>query len=145
MPPGDVIYSANAAFLSYPEEFSRFPYRVVVASTTVLAKGLGDHDEDHAVYRMKVDAIRDICAEQLVLLADPGRANHIDSIRQYLTAGRPHERRMRVYSVRERMQLVRRLVGSYPLLERNFISQPLPIAGPVTTAIAGIGSCSMAL
>lgn len=126
IPRGDAIYCANAAFLSAPDEVSGFPQRTIVASSTVLAKGLPSAREAPAIYRTKVDAIRDFRSTDLVLFEDPGRGDKLPVIREYVSAGQP-ERKERLFSVEQRTALTRDWLGTYPLVNAAFRMQPLSV------------------
>jgi len=128
IPRGEAIYCANAAFLSAPDKVSGFAQRTIVASSTVLAKGLASGREAPAIYRTKVDAIRDFRSTDLVLFEDPGRGDKLPIIRDYLSAGQP-ERNERLFSVEQRTALTRKWVGSYPLVDAAFRTQPLAVQG----------------
>lgn len=128
IPRGDAIYCANAAFLSAPDEVSGFAQRTIVASSTVLAKGLASGREAPAIYRTKVDAIRDFRSTDLVLFEDPGRGDKLPVIRDYLSAGQP-DRNERLFSVEQRTALTRDWLGSYPLVDAAFRTQPLVVQG----------------
>ena len=128
IPEGDAIYCANAAFLSAPDVVAGFALRSIVASATILSKGLASGTDNPAIYRTKVDAIRDFDSTELVLFGDPGRGDRLPAIRDYVTARQPG-RALRIISVSERTQLVRERLGSYPLIDAEFRTQPLAIQG----------------
>lgn len=124
MPGGDAIYCANAAFLSAPGAVGDFARRVVVASSTIMAKGLpGSNSEIHT---RKLEAIRDFDATELVLFEDPGRGNKLQAILAYVGDSRSN-RPIRVIPVPFRTQMVQDLVGSYPLINAEFRSQPVAV------------------
>lgn len=90
-----------------------------------MAKGLPGSDGT-AIYRTKLDAIRDFDATELVLFEDPGRGNKLSAIRAYV-GGKGGKRPLRVIPVAARTQMVRDRVGRYPLLDGEFRTQPLAI------------------
>ncbi len=125
VPAGDAIYCANAAFLSAPEAVAGFERRVIVASSTIMAKGLPESGGG-SIYRTKLDAIRDFEATELVLFEDPGRGDKLSAILAYIRE-RGSEWPLRVISVAARTQMVRSRLGSYPLIDVQYCTQPLAI------------------
>jgi hypothetical protein len=124
VPAGDAIYCANAAFLSAPQAAADFAQRVVVASSTIMAKGLPGSNS--AIYRRKLDAIRDYDATELVLFEDPGRGDKLEAILAYL-GDSMSTRPIRIVPVPFRTQMVQDLVGRYPLLNAEFRRQPIAV------------------
>jgi hypothetical protein len=127
IPPADAIYAANAAFMGHEQAFGTCRERIVVASSTVLAKGLGHEAGGDGLYGEKLAAVRASGATRLVLFADPGRRNQVDRVLNLLATSDPAPATT-VVSVRERTALVENTGGlRYPVVDRSFFSQPVGV------------------
>jgi hypothetical protein len=122
LPPGDAIYSANAAIMGREAESASYAERVTVASALVLARGLKADLGNMDLYRHKLRTVRNSGFDRLVLFADPGTRNFAKVILADLADG--HPKGAKVYSVQERRELVRRIGQcGYPVTDKSFWHQ----------------------
>ncbi|RST87538.1 hypothetical protein EJC49_04755 [Aquibium carbonis] len=137
IPTADAIYAANAAVMGHEAAFAECRERIVVASSTVLAKGIEHEAGGDDLYGRKLAAVRASGASRLVLFADPGRRNHVDRVLSLLATSDPAPATT-VISVRERTAMVEN-VGRlrYPVMDRTFFSQPVGVQLRDATEIAG--------
>ncbi|MBV1903154.1 MAG: hypothetical protein KUG58_05910 [Marinosulfonomonas sp.] len=127
LPDADSVYCANASFLSREREFSKYPDRVVVASSGVLAKGLRENVVNYQVYKRKLDAVCNFESSRIALFSFSRQANAVLNVKNHiLQSGRDHN--VEVISVRDRIELVKTVANvGYPLIDDGFLRQPWKI------------------
>jgi hypothetical protein len=124
IPPGDAIFCANAAALTDPAAVRAFPYRTVVASGPVVAKGLKPHGEGLALDELRAQCVCAFDGEEAIIFID--RFSRWFSILQgeLVNAG-PKGRAVHFLSTAERRSLVCEFIDFYPLVDRRYLRQPV--------------------
>lgn len=121
IPHGDRIYGANASFYNRESECAGFRERVMVASGNRLLRGLDDPVISSS-FAAKAQMMLQFSGERRVILLPYGPDN-ITRIRNLEFSRRLDESAINLVSQSDKIDLVKRFVGFYPLVDRSIFEQ----------------------